>query len=132
MDSKTKSALEYAREKIIMAAHPECETFEKALLCEYNLANLMYVKNGWGELTEIMPPITLARVMNCLDISVEHEYRTGNSKNCLFVCIVHNREGMIYFSWRLLNYDGTDCTLNYQSPETIQAIAKLLGWKESK
>lgn len=57
-----------------------------------------------------------------------HNYGLFNGN--LGIAIQYEELSRIEFHWKLLNADGTQVTLRDQSPETIEAIAKLMGWKD--
>lgn len=109
------TTLEKLRKAIIMAIHQDCNTYDEAIMVEKMLCS----SKG-----DRIFPLTLARVLQAISNLSEFAYIAITSG--YFVCIKEYGSSGDGIQWKLLNEDGSDCTLEQQNYETQKSLLKLL------
>ena len=111
-------------QKIILALHPECNTWEEAVYIEWGIetdGNANYIElSSYKGL-----PISLPRVMQALNHKIDYiefEYQGG-----YLTMEDQDSEEYIFVTWKLTDKNGKDLNLEDQSEETREALSKLFN-----
>ena len=126
-----KEIQEFVREKVVMAAHPKCKTYEEALESDFYSDEHYNGKRigdwDYNKYDFLGLPLTLSRVLNALKVKPSKIYDSEFLEK-----IVENSWKYVFRVWKLLTKDGSKVVLEDQLHETQFEIAKKLGYEEEK